>query len=257
MRLKNSITMLSFLAALFLSTVVSADEAPGYISINAADLPPDLTRVPPLDVPYDQPPAYGAEDPSVVVVIFADYLCPACRRASQASHRIASEFPDTVRFEFMNNALASHENADLAAIAGLAAQRQDAFWEMHDELFKTGKADMSSLENHALSLNLDVEQFLADMEDPALRERIEREQMFANTLGATNTPSYLVNGDVKIGWGSWGMLKSIVAREVAKAKALADQGLSPQEIREQRALDNNSDSISYDVYSTSVLDRLN
>ena len=100
-------------------------DSKGFVSSNPADLPPDLNRkVTPSDVNPDQPPAYGPDDAKVLVIIFADYQCPACRRASQATHQIAEEFPGDVRMEFWNHPLASHRNADLAAAAGIATQQQ-------------------------------------------------------------------------------------------------------------------------------------
>ena len=151
-------------------------ESRGYVSPNPVDLPPDMDRkVTPSIVDPDRPPAYGPEDAKVLVIIFADYQCPACRRASQATHQIAAEFPGDVRMEFWNHPLASHRNADLAAAAGIAAQQQGKFWEMHDILFENSKHDMATLEQHAQDMGLDLEKFRSDMNDPAVKERIRKE----------------------------------------------------------------------------------
>lgn len=232
-----------------------AAETSGYVSPNQADLPPDMDRDAGLrSTDPGQPPAYGPEGAKVLVIVFADYKCPACRRASQATHQIAAEFPGEVRMEFWNHPLASHKDADLAAAAGVAAQQQGKFWEMHDLLFESGKHDMATLEKHALDLGLDLEIFRADMNDPALKERIAKEGALTEDLGAANTPSYLVNGKVYMGWGSWGSLKRKVERELKAANALAEEGMDSTEIRSQRELDNFEDSEMYELYRVGVIE---
>ena len=230
-------------------------ESRGYVSPNPVDLPPDMDRkVTPSIVDPDRPPAYGPEDAKVLVIIFADYQCPACRRASQATHQIAAEFPGDVRMEFWNHPLASHRNADLAAAAGIAAQQQGKFWEMHDILFENSKHDMATLEQHAQDLGLDLEKFRSDMNDPAVSERIRKEGELTEALGAANTPSYLVNGKVYMGWGSWRSLKGKVERELKAIDALEDQGMDPLEIRAQREIDNFEDSQMYEYYRVAVIE---
>lgn len=229
-------------------------EPPGYVSPNPADLPPSFERdVEARSTDPDRAPAYGPEDAKVLVVIFADYMCPACRRGSQATHRIAAEFPGEVRMEFWNNPLVMHQGADMLAIAGLAAQRQGKFWEMHDLLFKEPKRSPESVEEKAAELGLDMDQFRADMQDPALRQRVDSERALAEALGARSTPSYLVNGRIYTGWGSWMSLKGKVERELKAANELAAEGLTPSEIRAQRAIDNNSNSEVYELYVNNFL----
>jgi protein-disulfide isomerase len=229
-------------------------EPPGFVSPNPNDMPPSFERdVESRSTDPDRPPAYGPEDAKVLVVIFADYMCPACRRGSQANHRIAAEYPGEVRMEFWNNPLVMHQGADLLAIAGLAAQRQGKFWEMSDLLFKEPKRDLESVEQKAGELGLDMDQFRKDMQDPALRQRMEEERSLAEALGATSTPSYLVNGKIYSGWGSWQSLKSKVELELKAANELAAQGMTPSEIRAQRAIDNNSDSAVYELYVNNIL----
>ena len=227
----------------------------GVLSNNASDNPPEVAPDPALrSSDPNRPPAYGPEDAPVLVVIFSDYKCPACRRANPATHQIASEFPGDVRIEVWQRPLAIHTGADRAARAALAAQRQGKFWEMHDLIFRDfGKNDQAHLEQHAMTLQLDMEQFRSDMADPAIQARIQREHDLAEALDARATPGWLINGKASVGWGSWNMFRNQVQREVAASKALVEQGLSAEEIREQRALENNTDSETFELYRTSVL----
>jgi protein-disulfide isomerase len=248
------LTVIIFLLSSFAVSNVAAEPS-GYISPNPNDLPPDMNRdTGPASTDPNRPPAYGPEDAKVLVIIFADYQCPACKRASQSTHQIAAECPGEVRIEFWNNPIESHRNADLAAIAGLAAQRQGKFWEMHDLLFENGKHDQATLELRAAEIDLDIDQFRTDMNDPALRERVMEEHELAFALGATNTPSYLVNGRLYKGWGSWQSLRGKVERELVKTNEMAAEGMPPFEIKKQRALDNNSNSETYELYRVAFLE---
>jgi protein-disulfide isomerase len=211
-------------------------------------------EVTPSVVDPGSPPAYGPEDAKVLVIEFADYNCPACRRASQAIHQLAAEFPGEVRMEFWNHPLASHRNADLAAAAGIAAQQQGKFWEMHDILFENPKHDMETLEQHAQDLGLDLDKFRSDMNDPAVAERIKREGALTEALGAANTPSFLVNGKVYMGWGSWRSMRGKVERELKAIRELEEEGMDPLEIRSQRELDNFEDSEMYELYRVGVIE---
>jgi len=244
----------SVLAAGTVATA-TAQESAGYISPNQNDLPPDLERDVDLrSTDPNRPPAYGPIDAKVLVVTFADFGCPACRRASQATQQIAGEFPGEVRIEFWNNPLAIHRDADLAAAAGIAAQRQGRFWEMYDLLFANSRHDIATLEAHAQQLGLDLEKFRSDMNDPAVKQRIQDESSLANALGARATPGYVVNGKVTQGWSSWKGFRSAVQRELTAANELAAQGLGTFEIQNERAIANNIDSEIYQLYLSRILE---
>ncbi|HSC86846.1 MAG TPA: thioredoxin domain-containing protein, partial [Polyangiaceae bacterium] len=79
-------------------------------------------------------PSRGPGDAIITVVEFADFECPACKAASPALDKVLAENPD-VRFVFKNFPLDMHPNAESAARAAMAADKQGKFWEMHHELF--------------------------------------------------------------------------------------------------------------------------
>lgn len=227
----------------------------GVPSANPADNPPVIDPdVESRSTDPDRPPAYGSEDALVLIVIFSDYKCPACRRANPATHQIAAEFPGEVRIEVWQRPLAIHSGADRAAAAALAAQRQGKFWEMHDLIFQNfGQTDVEDLEQHARVLDLDMDQFRADMNDPEIQARIQAENELAEALGARATPGWLINGKVSMGWGSWRGFRRTVETELEASRKLAEGGLSPAEVREHRAIANHTDSATFELYRTSIL----
>jgi protein-disulfide isomerase len=200
------------------------------------------------------PPAIGPAPAKVLVVVYSDFQCPVCRRSADATRQIAEEFPEEVRVAFWQHALPMHSNAENAAVASLAAQRQGRFWDYHDELFRNQSAlDTSSLIHYADSLGLDVEQFKRDLEDPALRTRVKRESAIADTLGATGTPAFSINGKLNVGWGSWASFRGNVERELNEARRAEAGGTPLAQLGDVRARALVTDEAKLQTYLTDVL----
>lgn len=95
-----------------------------------------------------------------------------------------------------------HDKAAMASIAAEAAGRQNAFWEFHDLIF-TRQRDWSGFSpeqakelfaNYAFELGLDRDQFLADMDDPALKQKVDDAEAAALDAGLRGTPTVFING---------------------------------------------------------------
>jgi protein-disulfide isomerase len=202
----------------------------------------------------DRPPALGPAPAKVLVLVLSDFQCPVCRRSADATQQIVEEFPGEVRAEFWQHALPMHPNAQNAAVASLAAQRQGKFWEYHDALFRNQNAlDPASLAHYAEDLGLDVERFKSDYEDPVLRERVKSESAFAETFGAAGTPAFLINGKLYVGWGSWSSFRGNVERELAEARKVEAQGTPLAQVAETRARALITDPEQLQAYVSSVL----
>ncbi len=226
-------------AAVLVSGVVcAADQAtPAPISQNPADSPARVKSGKVFaSTDVDVPPALGPLPAKVLVTVFSDFQCPVCRRSADATVQIAEEFPGEVRVEFWQRPLANHKQAEDAAVASLAAQHQGKFWEFHDEVFRNQAAiDPASLARYAERLGLDMIRFKSDCASPALHARARSEAAAADRLGAQNTPSFMVNGKLTAGWGSWSGFRSDVERELALARKLEEQGTPVEQIVERRA----------------------
>lgn len=171
-------------------------------------------------------PAAGPADALVHVVLFTDFQCPVCRRAAEPVKLLARRFPDDVRVVVKHAASPLHPRAPDAAAASLAAFRQGAFWAFYDQTF----VDPRRLENADLlataeRLGLDLGRFRADMASEAVREQVRYETALASRLDAAGTPSFVVNGVVQRGWGSYLGLERLVERELGRARALLAEGL--------------------------------
>jgi protein-disulfide isomerase len=226
-----------FALALLTGGVFSIAEAVTPISSNPADSP---VRVKSGKVfastESELPPAIGPRFAKVLVIVLDDFQCPVCRRSADATEQIAEEFPGDVRVEFWQHPLASHPDAENAAVASLAAHRQGKFWEYHDELYRNQSAiSPANLALYAERVGLERARFESDYAAPELRAGVKREAAAAERLGARNTPAFMVNGRLKVGWGSWLAFRGDVERELVEARKLEEGGTPPDRISEKRA----------------------
>jgi protein-disulfide isomerase len=138
----------------------------------------------------------GEETSLVTLVEYADFECLNCARAFPELVRYLEEFRGTLRLVFRHFPLGwEHPGSALAARAAEAAARQGRFWEMHDELFRNpGMLHREALHAHAASIGLDIVRFGADLDDPSLVARIERDVTSGRASSVTATPTFFVDG---------------------------------------------------------------
>jgi predicted DsbA family dithiol-disulfide isomerase len=139
----------------------------------------------------------GPADASVVIVEFADFECPFCRGyAVETLPTIKAEYPDHVAVIYRHYPLEYHRFAFPSALAADCAGRQGQFSAMHDLLYE--KQDSIGLlawdEVARRSGVSDVAAWEACRADPAVREAVEADRELAKQIGATGTPTVVVNG---------------------------------------------------------------
>ena len=162
-----------------------------------ASLPTRLDR--PVDPERDH--VLGRHDAPLTLVEYADFECPFCARATGVAAEVREHFGSDLRYVLRHLPLAEiHPNAELAALGAEAAARQDRFWEMHDTLF-AHQDDLSRecLAGYAGDLGLDVQQFLRDLDDAELAERVRADVESAAASGARGTPTFFVGEERHVG----------------------------------------------------------
>lgn len=125
--------------------------------------------------------------------------------------QLVEEFPDDIRFIFRHFPLLRdgdgnvlHDKAALAAQAAEAAGLQGKFWEMHDILFEdqplwrplTPEEFETWLVEQAQALELDIDQFSADLVSEAISAIPEAAFTEGLDLGFQGTPTLFVDGDI-------------------------------------------------------------
>ncbi len=144
-----------------------------------------------------QSPSLGPPNAPIVIVEWADFECPHCGMAAPILHKTIEEpqFKGKVRFVFKNYPLPSHEHADPAARASVAAQNQGKFWEMHDQLFthqeQLGNQD---IEGYAKKLGLDMDKFRVDWVSNDTKDRVAKDKQAGANVGISGTPTVYING---------------------------------------------------------------
>ncbi|GAA0843025.1 thioredoxin domain-containing protein [Marinobacter szutsaonensis] len=165
----------------------------------------------------------GDENAPVVVREFADYQCPACGRFSEASQRLKQEYVETgkVRFVYFDLPLQQHDNAMPAALAARCAGDQDAYWQMHDQLYGSqtewsGSNDpVATFTRYAGDLGLNERRFQNCMESELHREDVEQSRQAATQLRVLGTPTVYVD-NIQLTRPGWGQLSAVVERELNK-----------------------------------------
>ena len=152
-----------------------------------------LTYVQDIDVSGS--PFKGPEDAPVVLTIFDDFECPYCARLVPVLDQVVKQYPEAVKLVFKHFPLRNHKHALKAAMASMAAEKQGKFWEFHDLLFANyNQLSDEKIEEIARALNLDMERFQTDMQDPALMNKLRQDMMQAVNAGVRGTPTLFVNG---------------------------------------------------------------
>jgi len=150
-------------------------------------------------------PVKGPANAPIVVVEFADFQCPTCRRVSSLVRRIENEFSGTAQFVFKHYPLGKecnpyvpeevHRYACTFAKLAIAAQLQDIFWPFHDRLMGLSRTPTEEmLRDMAREVGLDPERLFEDAESERVAEILAEDIEAANAVRVYGTPAFFVNG---------------------------------------------------------------
>jgi protein-disulfide isomerase len=176
-------------------------------------------------------PVRGPKDAPVTIVVFSDYQCPFCKRVEETLKQVRDKYGDQVRFVWKDNPLPFHDRARPAAeLARFAfTQKGDkGFWAMHDALFESSpELGDEALKALAVKLGLNFEASRAAYMQSRLRGRIDQSIELASDFQARGTPHFFINGVRLSGAQPLEQFQSLIDEQLARAKALSAQGVSP------------------------------
>ena len=136
-------------------------------------------------------PIHGNPNGDVTIVEFSDYQCPYCKRAHTTVKSVLAA-DSKVKLVFKDLPILG-EPSRIAALAALAARAQNKHLALHDALMEfSGKLDRDRIMEIAGSVGLDVARLQKDMDDPKLKEIIERNMALASALGVRGTPAFVI-----------------------------------------------------------------
>ncbi|SHF41214.1 DsbA family protein [Streptoalloteichus hindustanus] len=151
----------------------------------------------------DDPYAVGRVDAPVVLVEYADYRCPFCAKFStDTKPELVRRYVDSgvLRIEWRDMPIFGEES-EAAAVAARAAGRQGRFWDYHNLAFaeapRSGHGDFPKerlLDLARRSGVPDLARFEADLADRALLAGVRADAAEAQDIGASSTPTFVING---------------------------------------------------------------
>jgi len=171
----------------------------------------------------------GKATAPVVMELYADFQCPACRMfATQQLPGLVREFVATgaLRIEARDIDVlgrgATDESLELAAGAACAA-RQDRYWEFHDLVFwnqgreNRGDHDAAFIARLAQAAELDASAWQACLQEPGVRSAIQATTSAAAALGIQATPTLRINGRSIVGVPDAAQLRALITQLASAA----------------------------------------
>ena len=136
----------------------------------------------------------GPMNAPVTLVEYGDFECPYCGQAESVVRELLAGTGD-LRYVFRHLPLTDvHQHAQLAAEGAEAADRQRAFWDMHDMLMEhQGALTKRDLLQYAAELGLDQAKFAEDLRNHVGAAHVAEDVDSADLSGVTGTPTFFVN----------------------------------------------------------------
>ena len=155
-------------------------------------------------------PVAGNPGGDVTVVEFSDYQCPYCKRAHNAVKSVVAA-DGKVKIIFKDLPILG-EASRIAALAALASRAQGKHLAFHNALMEySGKIDHDKIMEIAGQVGLDVAKLQKDMEDPKLKQIIDRNMTLASALGVRGTPAFVIGQQFVPGAVDADALKQLIA----------------------------------------------
>ncbi|MGW0737266.1 DsbA family protein [Streptomyces sp. NPDC002851] len=178
----------------------SADQPVADVSADPEDgVYPELEKLARRDA--DDTLAQGKADAPVVLIEYADFKCGYCGKfARDTEPDLVKKYVEdgTLRIEWRNFPIFGAES-EAAARAAWAAGQQGRFWQFHEAAYAEGVKEKGFGADRLKALAKeagieDLDRFERDRGSDAAKQAVGKDTEEAYKLGATSTPSFLING---------------------------------------------------------------
>ncbi|GLF96529.1 DsbA family protein [Streptomyces yaizuensis] len=182
------------------ATTTSTSTAPAEVSADPqSGVYPELAKLARRDA--KDPLAVGRADAPVVMIEYADFKCGYCGKfARDTEPELIEKYVEdgVLRIEWRNFPIFGAESEN-AARAAWAAGRQGRFWQFHSAAYAEGAKEKGFGKDRVRALAeeagvKDLDRFARDLDSDAAKAAVREDQEEAYELGASSTPSFLVNG---------------------------------------------------------------
>lgn len=179
-------------------------------------------------VPIGSSPVLGPKDAIVTIVQFSDYQCPFCKRVQPTLDELMKRYAGDLRIVFKHNPLSFHTRAKPAANLAVEAFKMrgnSAFWRATELLFRDPRQlEDADLQRIGKELKLSPWRVTQAIQKDLHRKVIERDQALAQTVKATGTPHFFINGRRLSGAQPVERFAAVIDEELAEAKELVTSG---------------------------------
>lgn len=176
---------------------------------------------------YEKAKGVGLGDPAapVQVLVFSDYMCPACAYFStRSTPLLKQEFIDRgqVQLIYYDFPLGgTHVHSFVASRAARCAEDQGKFWEYHDVLLVrqqdwsySREAPIGKFMGYARELGLEESRFGGCLRSDEHAELVSANHELGEQLGVNATPSVFVNSRKVSSPNDWDELRPAIQREL-------------------------------------------
>lgn len=167
---------------------------------------PQVPQVPsgPVKISVNDDPVLGNKDAKITLIEFSDYECPFCKRHfDQTYPQLKKEYIDTgkVKLIYRDYPLPFHDPmATYEAQAANCAREQggdNAYFKMHDEIFKRTTSNGNGLTKDAVSkiaadLGLNAGNITACADGDKYKEEVAKDIADGSAAGVSGTPSFFI-----------------------------------------------------------------
>lgn len=175
--------------------------------------------------------AQGRTDAPVVLIEYADFKCGYCGKFARDTEPVLIKkyvADGTLRIEWRNFPIFGKES-EAAARASWAAGQQDRFWAFHRAAYAEGAKEKGFGKDRLRALAQqagvkDLDRFVRDTDSKAAADAVGKDQEQAYGIGATSTPSFLINGRPVAGAQPMAVFTQAIEAAAAEAANVGSAG---------------------------------
>jgi protein-disulfide isomerase len=157
----------------------------------------------PVKITLGSSPSRGNPDAPITLVVFGDYQSVYSVRAYYVVKRLLEDYPNGIRVVYKQYPLPAnvHPQAQDAALAALAADKQGKFWDLTDLLYQNSRRlDPNLYAVLADQAGLNLIQFERDRHSAEVMARLTEDEQAAVQASVPGVPALYLNGRALPTW---------------------------------------------------------
>ena len=137
----------------------------------------------------------GNKNGKDIIIEFFDYNCGYCKRSFSEIMELVSENKDIK--VILKELPVLGESSILASKASIASQKQNKYFEFHQELINfSGLISLSDIKKISKELGINYEQLQKDMNSDETILLINESYRLADLIGVRGTPAFIINNNL-------------------------------------------------------------